>query len=76
VPDPIFKQLVIIEKKFGDFPLSALSDPRTRGIFKEWRDELAIKVGLSPRCPVDPRPALFASRPGACSERDQEAVHR
>lgn len=31
----------IIEKKFGDFPLSALSDRRTRGIFMEWRDERA-----------------------------------
>lgn len=31
----------IIEKKFGDFPLSALSDRRTRGIFMEWRDDRA-----------------------------------
>lgn len=31
----------IIERKFGDFPLSALSDRRTRGIFMEWRDERA-----------------------------------
>lgn len=31
----------IIEKKFGDFPLSALSDRRTRGVFMEWRDERA-----------------------------------
>jgi integrase len=37
------KQIKIIEQKFGDFPLSALGDQRTRGIFKEWRDELAIK---------------------------------
>jgi len=37
------RQISIIEQKFGDFPLAALSDPRTRGIFKEWRDELAIK---------------------------------
>src|SRR5881628_2429939 len=37
------QQIKIIEQKVGDFPLSALSDPRTRGIFKEWRDELAIK---------------------------------
>ncbi|WP_265519087.1 tyrosine-type recombinase/integrase [Nitratireductor luteus] len=31
----------IIEQKFGDFPLSALSDRRTRGLFMEWRDERA-----------------------------------
>jgi integrase len=37
------KQIKIIEAKFGDFPQSALSDRRTRGIFKEWRDQLAIK---------------------------------
>jgi integrase len=37
------KQITIIEQKFGDFPLAALSDPRTRGVFKEWRDQLAIK---------------------------------
>jgi integrase len=32
------KQIKIIEKDFGDFPLSALSDRRTRGIFMAWRD--------------------------------------
>jgi integrase len=37
------QQIAIIEKKFGDFPLAALSDPRTRGVFKEWRDELSIR---------------------------------
>src|SRR5205823_117289 len=31
----------LIEKKFGDFPLSALSDRRTRGVFMTWRDQLA-----------------------------------
>jgi integrase len=31
----------IIEKEFGDFPLSALSDRRTRGEFMEWRDRRA-----------------------------------
>jgi len=39
--DDYVKQIKIIEKKFGDFPVSGLSDPRARGIFKEWRDELA-----------------------------------
>lgn len=36
-------QIKKIEDKFGNFPISALADPRTRGIFKEWRDELAVK---------------------------------
>ncbi|WP_245419468.1 tyrosine-type recombinase/integrase [Phyllobacterium salinisoli] len=35
------KIIKLIEKKFGDFPLSAMSDRRTRGIFMEWRDERA-----------------------------------
>lgn len=35
------KIIKAIEKKFGDFPLSGLSDRRTRGIFMEWRDDLA-----------------------------------
>ena len=30
-----------IETKFANFPLSALTDRRTRGIFMKWRDELA-----------------------------------
>src|SRR5262245_13702534 len=37
------KQIVIIEQKFGDFPISGLADSRTRGIFMEWRDALAAK---------------------------------
>jgi integrase len=35
------KQIEIIERKFGDFPIAALADRRSRGDFKEWRDELA-----------------------------------
>jgi hypothetical protein len=34
-----------IEKKFSDFPLSALTDRRTRGIFKAWRDDIAVSSG-------------------------------
>jgi integrase len=34
-----------IEKAFADFPLAALTDRRTRGIFKEWRDRIAIDSG-------------------------------
>ncbi|KPL55489.1 integrase [Prosthecomicrobium hirschii] len=34
-------QIKAIEKKFGDFPLSALVDKRTRGIFMQWRDKQA-----------------------------------
>jgi integrase len=37
------KQIAKIEQKFGDAPLKALSDPRTRGVFLDWRDELALK---------------------------------
>jgi integrase len=37
------KQIKLIEAKFGTFPLSALSDRRTRGIFKGWRDELPVR---------------------------------
>src|SRR4051794_39992760 len=31
----------LIEKKFGDFPLAAMTDRRTRGVFMAWRDNLA-----------------------------------
>lgn len=34
------KQIKRIEEQFGTFPLSGLSDKRTRGIFKAWRDTL------------------------------------
>jgi hypothetical protein len=36
------KQIAKIEQAFGDFPLSALGDKRTRGIFKAWRAKLAV----------------------------------
>jgi len=32
----------LIETKFGDYPLSLLTDRRTRGEFMAWRDKLAI----------------------------------
>jgi integrase len=35
------RQIKLIERKFGTFPLSAMTDKRTRGIFMDWRDELA-----------------------------------
>ncbi len=35
-----------IEKRFGDFSLSALTDRRSRGIFMGWRDQLAASAGL------------------------------
>lgn len=35
-------KIKLIETEFGDFPLSALSDKRTRGILMEWRDTLAV----------------------------------
>ena len=35
------RQIRIIEKEFGDFPLSALTNPRARDVFRSWRDGLA-----------------------------------
>jgi integrase len=35
------KHIKAIEKEFGDFPLAALTDRRTRGVFMAWRDKLA-----------------------------------
>jgi integrase len=35
-----------IERRFPKFPLSALSDPRTRGVFLDWRDRIAEESGL------------------------------
>lgn len=37
------KQIAIIEKAWGDFPVSGLNDKRARGLFMEWRDRLAQK---------------------------------
>jgi hypothetical protein len=36
-------QIAKIEQRFGDAPNKALADPRTRGIFLDWRDELALR---------------------------------
>ena len=35
------KQFKLIYRNFGDLPLEALCDPRVRGVFKDWRDEIA-----------------------------------
>lgn len=35
-------KIKIIESSFGDFPLAALTDRRTRGEFMAWRDKLAL----------------------------------
>jgi integrase len=32
-----------IETEYGDFPLAALADRRTRGVFMGWRDQLAAR---------------------------------
>jgi integrase len=40
------RQIEKIESEFGDFPLAALADRRTRGEFLAWRDRLAVR---SPR---------------------------
>lgn len=37
------RQVKAIEREFGDFPLSALADRRTRGVFLDWRDKLAAR---------------------------------
>src|SRR5262249_28599548 len=34
-----------LEKDFGDFPLPALTDRRTRGVFMAWRDKIAASSG-------------------------------
>ena len=34
-----------IERTFGDFPLSALTDRRSRGVFMVWRDQIAASAG-------------------------------
>jgi integrase len=41
--DDYVRQIKIIETEFADFPLSALADRRTRGVFMAWRDRLATK---------------------------------
>jgi integrase len=35
------KHIAHIERSFNDFPINSLADPRARGVFLEWRDELA-----------------------------------
>jgi integrase len=37
------RKIKVIETEFGDFPLTALMDRRTRGEFLLWRDRLALK---------------------------------
>jgi len=41
--DDYAKKIMLIERKFGDLPIAALTDPRVRGEFKAWRDQLATK---------------------------------
>jgi len=36
-------QIEKIEIKFGEMPIKALADRRARGVFMDWRDELALK---------------------------------
>jgi len=50
------RHLRAIADEFGDFPLAALPDRRSRGRFLEWRDQLAL---TSPRT-ADYRFAVFA----------------
>ena len=39
-----------IEDYFGSLPVAALSDPRVRGTFKEWRDQLADRPRMADLC--------------------------
>ena len=41
--DDYKRQIVKIEEEFGDCPLKALARPETRGVFMDWRDELALR---------------------------------
>lgn len=37
------KQIKLIESEFATFPLAALADRRSRGVFLDWRDKLAAR---------------------------------
>jgi len=37
------KQISLIEQEFATFPIKALAARETRGVFKDWRDKLALK---------------------------------
>jgi hypothetical protein len=39
--DDYRKQFKSISRDFGDLPVEALCDPRVRGVFKDWRDQIA-----------------------------------
>src|SRR5262249_57177600 len=39
------QRVLRIEQAFGDFPLSAIADRRTRGVFMAWRDKIAASSG-------------------------------
>jgi hypothetical protein len=55
--------IIRIEKNFGDFPLLALTDRRTRGVFMAWRDQLALSEGVVRR--IMPGPCSRACCHGA-----------
>jgi hypothetical protein len=44
-PADYIQNVRTIEAKFIDFPLAALTDRRTRGVFMAWRDELKHRAG-------------------------------
>ena len=37
------KQVKLIDQEFGDFPIKALAARKSRGVFMDWRDKLAIR---------------------------------
>jgi hypothetical protein len=60
------KQIKRIERAFGDFPLKALTDPRARSIFLDWRDQLAKSSCAKP---ITPTARWRASCPGHTTAR-------
>ena len=56
------KQIKRIERAFGDFPIKALDDPRSRSVFLDWRDKLAKHPCDKPTMPTAPWRGFFLGR--------------
>ena len=55
-------QIKRIERAFGDFPIKALSDARSRSVFLEWRDGWRKHRFGKPTMPIALWPASFLGR--------------
>ena len=53
------KQIKHIERAFGDFPVKALEDPRSRSVFLDWRDSWRKHRYDRPTMPMAPWRAFF-----------------